>query len=164
MVMPSPFFLRRLMVIAGLGAMLAMGGCNSIHTFLSAHGLASTQPAAGAAKRSAAPAGGATASASSSATAPAQSAGAVAPVVIRLFQYQPQTLTIAPGTTVVWTNEDEIHHTVTSGTPDKPGGPLNGVLETQGSTYSYRFDIPGVYPYFCDYHNSMMGTIIVKKP
>jgi plastocyanin len=104
-------------------------------------------------------------SSSSSPSAPVESASAsTAAVEIKLFQFNPASLTIAPGTTVTWTNQDDIHHTVNSGSPDKPGGPLDGTLPEKGSTYSYKFDQPGEYPYFCDYHNSMVGTIIVKQP
>jgi plastocyanin len=43
-------------------------------------------------------------------------------VTVRTFTFGPKVLEIAPGATVVWTNADDIEHTVTSGAPDRPGG------------------------------------------
>jgi plastocyanin len=95
---------------------------------------------------------------------PPASSSVTVNVEIKLFKFIPDTLVVAPGTTVVWTNHDDIAHTVTSGTPDHVGGILAGKLDAQGSTYSYRFDTPGEYPYFCEYHTSMVGKVIVNQP
>src|SRR5690349_5723324 len=85
-----------------------------------------------------------------------------APVSIRTFQFAPDTLRVKAGSRVVWTNTDEIEHTVTSGTPDSPDGVLSGVVAKRGATYSAVLSTPGTYRYFCDRHRFMNGTVIVN--
>ncbi len=80
---------------------------------------------------------------------------------IKLFSFKPETLEIPVGTTVVWTNFDAIEHSVTNGTPDKLGGAFDSDFFTEGQTFTFTFDKPGTYPYFCKRHNSMMGEIKV---
>ena len=84
-------------------------------------------------------------------------------VAIRTFQFAPDTIRVKAGARVVWTNADEIEHTVTSGTPDKPDGRFNGVVDKRGATYSATLEKPGTYAYFCDRHRFMNGTVIVTK-
>jgi plastocyanin len=78
---------------------------------------------------------------------------------IKLFSFKPETLEIPVGTTVVWTNFDAIEHSVTNGTPEKPGSEFDSNFFTEGQTFTFTFDKPGNYPYFCKRHNSMMGEI-----
>jgi plastocyanin len=63
---------------------------------------------------------------------------------------------VKAGTTVTWTNGDDIPHTIVS---------INNfrskVLDTDG-TYSYAFAAPGTYKYFCSLHPHMTGTIVVE--
>jgi len=101
------------------------------------------------------------ASSSSGSSSPAVAAGPARSIEISTFSFQPDSLTVSAGTTVTWTNHDDIRHTVTSGTPDKPGTPLNGTLDGKGTTFSYKFDAAGEYPYFCDVHHGMTGKVIV---
>ncbi|HWP90792.1 MAG TPA: plastocyanin/azurin family copper-binding protein [Thermodesulfobacteriota bacterium] len=82
-------------------------------------------------------------------------------VDIKLFTYKPKTLQVEVGTTVVWTNGDAIEHSVTNGTPDKPGDAFDSGFFTKGQSYSFTFEKPGEYPYFCKRHNSMTGAIKV---
>lgn len=88
-------------------------------------------------------------------------------VYISDFEFQPQTLRVASGTTVTWMNKDKVKHTVVSGIPSHPGdGPLNGTLDGQGTTYTFLFKDPGEYHYFCDRHPdvpTMRGTVVVSK-
>jgi plastocyanin len=82
-------------------------------------------------------------------------------VNIKLFSFKPETIEVAAGTTIVWTNFDAIEHSVTNGTPEKPGAVFDSDFFTEGQTFSFTFDKPGTYPYFCKRHNSMMGEIKV---
>lgn len=83
------------------------------------------------------------------------SAGDVA-VKIGNFTFGPQEVKVKAGTTVTWTNEDDIPHTVVS-----PNGFRSKVLDTDGK-YSFTFTTPGTYKYFCSLHPHMTGTIVVE--
>ena len=63
-----------------------------------------------------------------------------------------------PGTTVTWVNEDEIYHTVTARQETVLRRPLDG----KGKSFSFTFDQPGLYSYFCDRHEHMRGEIEVE--
>lgn len=80
---------------------------------------------------------------------------------IKLFTYKPDSLQVPVGTTIIWTNQDAIEHSVTNGTPPNPAGAFDSGLFTQGKTFSFTFTTPGDYPYFCVRHNSLQGTIKV---
>jgi plastocyanin len=75
------------------------------------------------------------------------------------FAFVPATLTVQRGTKVVFTNRDDIPHTVTSAaTPPSFKSPP---LDT-GDAYSYVFDKTGTFAYFCSLHPHMQGKIVVK--
>src|SRR5262245_60179828 len=80
-----------------------------------------------------------------------------ADVEVKLFQFTPARLEVKTGATVTWANQDDIAHTVTSGTPDSRGGVFDAPLAGQGASARVTFAQPGVYPYFCDRHPSMRG-------
>ena len=84
-------------------------------------------------------------------------------VSIRTFQFAPDTMRVKAGTRVVWTNHDDIEHTITSGTPDDTTGPFHGVVAKSGATYSAVLHEPGTFRYFCDRHRFMNGTVIVTR-
>jgi plastocyanin len=102
--------------------------------------------------------------------------GAPASVVtIAGVMFEPSQLSVATGTTVKWTNEDDIPHTVTSGKPkrqgipgiseDRPGRPDGTFRESfggAGSQYEFTFEEAGAYNYFCEIHANMTGTIVVE--
>jgi plastocyanin len=92
--------------------------------------------------------------ASAQAAAPA---GNVVEVKVDNFSFSPQTITIKPGTTVIWTNRDDIPHTVVS--DDKVF--KSKVLDTD-EKFSYTFDKAGNFPYFCSVHPKMTGKVIVQ--
>ena len=76
--------------------------------------------------------------------------------------FTPNELTIAPGTTVTWVNNDPYQHTVTA-----DDGSFDSGLFDQGQTYSQTFEAPGTYAYHCIPHGSpggggMAGLIIVQ--
>ena len=80
-------------------------------------------------------------------------------VTIRNFSFAPRNLTVAPGTKVVWTNNDESPHTVVSS--DEPRLFKSLPLDTNDA-FAFVFDKPGTYHYFCSVHPMMQGTIVVK--
>ncbi len=83
-------------------------------------------------------------------------------ITIRVFQFQPGQLDVKAGSRVTWTNQDDIEHTVTSGTPDRPDGRFNSRLSGKGATFSFTFTQPGTYSYFCNRHQSMRGEVRVN--
>jgi len=67
-------------------------------------------------------------------------------------------LTIEAGTTVTWTNDDPgMLHTVTDVDETFDSGFLN-----EGDSWSYTFDEPGEYEYFCAPHPWMRAKVIVE--
>ena len=88
-----------------------------------------------------------------------------AAVNIKLFTFKPNAIEVKEGTTVTWTNGDAIDHSVTNGTPEKPGDAFDSGFFTEGKSFSFTFTKAGEYPYFCKRHNSMMGTVkVVPAP
>ena len=83
-------------------------------------------------------------------------------VTAQTFQFKPTPVEVPAGTKVSFTNQDDITHTVTSGTPDSPDGRFSHRLEGKGSAATIELGKPGVYPYFCERHRSMRGEIRVK--
>lgn len=82
-------------------------------------------------------------------------------IAVAVFTFTPADIAVPPGTTIVWTNSDEILHTVTSGEPEGVTDTFNGELDGAGTTFSFTFDEPGDYSYFCARHNGMRGTVTV---
>lgn len=80
-------------------------------------------------------------------------------VVINNFAFGPTTLTVKRGTTVTWINKDGDAHTVTAA----GAKPLFGSnpLDT-GDSFSFTFNAPGTYAYFCKIHPTMKGVIVVQ--
>ena len=73
------------------------------------------------------------------------------------FTYDPNPVEIPVSGTITWTNQDPDCHTATARNRDvlQPG-----TLE-QGERYSQTFDEAGTFDYFCEFHASMKGTVIV---
>lgn len=95
------------------------------------------------------------------ATAAPKPAAKTVMVDIQVFQFMPNVLEVKAGTTVIWTNKDNIEHSITNGVPGKPGGKFDSGFFTQGKTFSFTFTEAGEYPYFCMRHNSMQGIVRV---
>ncbi|MDN7026075.1 fasciclin [Methanoculleus sp. FWC-SCC1] len=74
-------------------------------------------------------------------------------IELRNSSYYPPTMTVAPGTTVAWTNYDSVSHSVTSMT----GLFDSGALET-GESFTYTFTDPGTYAYGCRINQSLQDT------
>ena len=83
-------------------------------------------------------------------------------VTIKDMKFDPENVEIAPGDTVVWTNQDDIEHSVMSGTPENRDGRFDVRLTGKGTNGGVEFGKTGVYPYFCDRHQSMRGEIRVN--
>jgi plastocyanin len=79
-------------------------------------------------------------------------------VQIRDFAFEPQSLSVAIGSEVTWVNDDEEPHLVVGPAGDFKSQPLD-----TGDRFSFRFDKPGTYKYFCSLHPHMIGTIIVGQ-
>ncbi|HEU4417236.1 MAG TPA: cupredoxin family copper-binding protein [Candidatus Angelobacter sp.] len=88
---------------------------------------------------------------------PAQNPAAESAVKIDNFVFSPNTLTISAGSTVRWTNRDDIPHTVVS--DDKSF--KSKALDTD-DTFTFTFSKPGTYTYFCSLHPKMTGKIVVQ--
>ena len=90
-------------------------------------------------------------------SAAADNASSSAEVNIDNFSFSPQTLTVKAGTTITWTNRDDIPHTVVA----NDGSFKSKVLDTNDK-FSFTATKPGTYPYFCSIHPKMTGTLIVE--
>jgi plastocyanin len=86
-----------------------------------------------------------------------QPSRASADVKIDNFSFGPQTLTVSVGTTVVWTNRDDIPHTVAS-----TDGVFKSKVRDTDEKFSYTFTKAGTYPYFCSVHPKMTGKVVVQ--
>lgn len=80
-----------------------------------------------------------------------------AEVKIDNFSFGPETLTVSVGTTVIWTNRDDIPHTVVS-----TEGVFKSKVRDTDETFSYTFSKAGTYPYYCSVHPKMTGKIVVQ--
>lgn len=94
---------------------------------------------------------------SSRVTANAQPAATAAEVTIDNFSFGPQTVTVAVGSTVTWTNRDDIPHTVVS-----TDGVFKSKVRDTDEKFSFTFDKAGTYSYFCSVHPKMTGKIVVQ--
>ena len=95
--------------------------------------------------------------AAASLAAPRAKAAAKADVTIDNFAFAPEALTVAAGTSVTWTNRDDIPHSIV----ERNGLFHSQAFDTNGS-YSYTFEKAGTYDYVCGLHPHMKGQIIVK--
>jgi plastocyanin len=77
-------------------------------------------------------------------------------VSIDNFTFQPAELTVKAGSTVTWTNHDDIPHTAVSA-----GKFRSKTLDTDDS-FSFTFTAAGEYKYFCSLHPHMTGMIKVE--
>jgi plastocyanin len=75
-------------------------------------------------------------------------------------QYTPQVITVIIGVnnTVVWVNQDVLVHNAISQTGAFSSGDIS-----PGASFVYTFTQAGTFPYYCSYHPSMAGVIIVRS-
>jgi 3',5'-cyclic-AMP phosphodiesterase len=86
-----------------------------------------------------------------------QNVGNTTEVRIDNFSFTPKSITIKVATAVTWTNRDDIPHNVVS-TTKKFSSPVLDIDQV----FTFRFQEPGTYPYFCKIHPMMTGTVIVE--
>jgi amicyanin len=82
-------------------------------------------------------------------------AGALVKVSINDVAFDPTLLTVKAGTTLVWTNNEMVAHTVTF------TDVANSPILNRGDTFSRTFTAPGTYSYICSIHPFMHGTVVV---
>jgi plastocyanin len=99
----------------------------------------------------------AVAAANASANANDQPSPTKAEINIDNFVFGPQTVTVPVGTTVTWTNHDDIPHTSVS----TEGLFKSKVMDTD-EKFSYTFSKSGTYAYYCSIHPKMTGAVVVK--
>ena len=89
----------------------------------------------------------------------AQAAVPVAANAVKIdnFAFEPAAITVKAGTTVTWTNADDIPHIVTEADRKFKSPPLD-----TDDHWSFTFTEPGEYHYFCSLHSKMVGTVIVN--
>lgn len=76
--------------------------------------------------------------------------------------YIPYEITINVGEEVTWSNDDSAAHTVTAGSAaDGPSGVFDSSLFMAGTTFSFKFEEAGTFPYFCMVHPWMEGIVNV---
>jgi plastocyanin len=81
-------------------------------------------------------------------------------VAIRNFAFVPPNLSVASGTTVTWTNDDDVQHTVSA----DDGHSFDSSAFGPGGTFQFTAGAPGTYTYFCRLHPFMKGTLTVTAP
>lgn len=94
--------------------------------------------------------------ASGNVPAASDTAVSVSEITIASLAFDPSQVAVAPGTTVTWTNEDTVPHTVSA----VDGAFDSGILDP-GATFSFAFDQPGNFTYQCLVHPSMTGSVQV---
>jgi plastocyanin len=94
----------------------------------------------------------------SSAMAPGDKPASASEVKIDNFSFGPATITVPAGTTVTWTNNDDVPHVVTS---DDTKMFKSKPLDTNDH-FSFTFAKPGTYQYFCAIHPKMTAKIVVQ--
>ena len=73
------------------------------------------------------------------------------------FQFSPPALTVKPGTSVSWVNDDDVPHLIAS---SEGRFKSSAVLDT-GQRFTVGFAKAGTYGYFCSLHPKMQGRVVV---
>ncbi|MDG5815099.1 plastocyanin/azurin family copper-binding protein [Chitinispirillales bacterium ANBcel5] len=88
--------------------------------------------------------------------------------------FEPDHVTIIEGETVRWINTSQVTHTVTADSGlavdnsnvilPRGAEPINSGSLAPGEIFDYRFDVPGLYRYFCVPHEAaeMVGEVLVE--
>jgi plastocyanin len=89
-----------------------------------------------------------------------EEAGGGASVTMKDIKFRPHDLTVTAGTTVTWTNEDSVPHTVTKETG--PGEKFDSGTVEPGATFEQTLSEPGKVSYVCTIHPGQDGTVTVE--
>ncbi len=81
-------------------------------------------------------------------------------IEIKNFSFSPTSATVKAGTTVTWTNNDAVPHTITS---DPDGSLFKSSTLNPGETFQFTFSTAGSFAYHCSIHTSMQGTVVVTQ-
>jgi plastocyanin len=88
---------------------------------------------------------------------PAENLAGGASVKIDNFSFGPADVTIAAGTTITWTNHDDVPHVVASDDKLFKSKPLD-----TDDHFSFTFTKPGTYMYYCSIHPKMTAKVVVR--
>lgn len=91
----------------------------------------------------------------------APAGGGAATVTYEGFRVTPASVEVKAGQTVAWSNKDSTLHSVSAGKPGAKTGQFDQKVGSNGSA-SVTFDKTGTFDYFCEFHTSMVGTVVVK--
>lgn len=94
--------------------------------------------------------------------APAAQASEPMAVAVDTFQFKPARVELRTGARVVWTNHDDVTHTVTSGTAERRVDLFNQTLPGKDAKFEFTFTRAGAVAYFCNRHPHMRGEIVVR--
>jgi plastocyanin len=83
--------------------------------------------------------------------------GTIVQIAIDGFAFKPPKVTVTPGTTVAWTNQDGVSHTATA----DEGAFRTGTLAPD-ATFEVVIGGPGTYAYSCSIHPEMRATITAE--
>ncbi|HST55918.1 MAG TPA: plastocyanin/azurin family copper-binding protein [Solirubrobacteraceae bacterium] len=153
---------RSMLVVGACGAIALLAGCGSggSDSSSSSSSSSSSTSAARTATSSLKPSSTTPNYASPPANAPVLSG--IVQVAYRNIAIDPGTIKVKVGSTIKWTNYDQVDHNVTS----QSGSPVKFASKefNQGGTFTVKADKPGVIHYLCTLHPaSMNGTISVEK-
>lgn len=143
--------------VAATCSVILLASCSGGSQSASAGQSASTSAAGGSSTTSAAPSTSSTPPAAGASSAAATTA-VTAKITIKDFKYQVPA-SVKPGQNITVTNSDNINHTLTS---DK-GSLFDAKVDSNGGTKTFTAPTkPGTYPFHCDYHANMHGTLVVS--
>ena len=78
---------------------------------------------------------------------------------IQSYAFTPAAISVSKGSSVVWTNDDTVAHTIVEN--DSLNGPSSQQIEP-GQSYSFKFSQSGTFHYHCSLHPDMAGSVSVN--
>ncbi len=139
--------------VGALISMLALAGCGSTTGATSSTGGNSSVPPVATATSAPAQSTATSSSAANTTTIKITGGGGS-------FAFQPATVTVKVGATVMWVNDSSVPHTATSDSGSAVTWD-SSAINTGGGTFSFTFTKAGTYSYHCAFHPFMHGKIVV---